>query len=256
MRLSAGILTLALILPAAGFAQSGSSWWSGGMDFTKKTAAREQKRWSLSEWMQMKERNHMMDMWLGQNLASPFEFSLAASYLSFKSQDVTAATENSYTSFAGEFSAYAQFVGLTTEYSNNTDENFNDLSGMLNIRLLGNSIQNTNLTLSVGQRTRHLKTATTEVDLKQQFGQASLDLHLTKYFGLEAKYRQFLKANNNDYGKEIEEWYGEAGLFIDFNALRLFGSYYQEELKMKDPSTLADLETKRTGIKSGIKIFF
>ncbi|MNJ98416.1 hypothetical protein D3C87_161820 [compost metagenome] len=256
MRFSAGILTLALLLPSLSHAQSGSSWWSGGTDFTKKAVAREQKRWSLSEWMQMKERNRMMDMWLSTNLASPFEFTVAIPYKSFKTEDVSAGTEQSFTSFAGEFSAYAQFVGLTTEYENNTKENYNDLSGMLNIRLLGNSIQNTNLTVSIGQRTRHLKTSTAEVDLKQQFGQASLDLHLTKFFGFEAKYRQYLKTTNDSYGKDIEETLAEAGLFLDFNALRIFGSYYQEQAKMNDPSTLVESKTNRTGIKSGIRIFF
>ncbi|MEK2644667.1 hypothetical protein [Bdellovibrio sp. BCCA] len=232
------------------FAQSGSRWGSG-IDFTKRAANREAGRWSLSEWLEMKNRNRMMDMWLSMNSPSPFEFSLGGTYNSYKTEVKNPDSSSSHTSFAGELSAYAQFVGVTAEYENNTDEHFNDLAGMLNIRLLGNSIQNTSFTIHYGQRTRDAATG----KLTQQFGQASLQVYLTKYFGLEGKYRYFLPTSTDELG-DVSGNITEAGLFIDFKAIRIFGNWYKESQKNKIPAATDDTVTDRAGIRSGIKIFF
>jgi hypothetical protein len=125
---------------------------------------------------------------------------------------------------------------------------------MLNFRLFGHSIQSTALTFSYGLRTREM-TDPDKIRLAQQFGQAALQLYLTKYFGLDAKYRQFQPTHNDDMG-DVTENLAEAGVFIDFNFLRLYGSYYQSRQKAIDTVTEVETLTNRTGIKSGIKIFF
>lgn len=249
-RFSSALLLCIILLTGTVHAQSGSRWGSG-IDFTKRAAAREQGRWSLSEWLEMKNRNRMMDMWLSMNSPSPFEFVLGGSYNSFKTENPDTGTSSSHVSYMGEFSAYAQFVGLTAEYENNTEEDFNDLSGMLNIRLLGNSIQNTAFTLQYGQRTRD----GSGDRLAQQFGQVSLQVYLTKYFGIDGKYRYFLPTSTDDLG-DVEGNRTEAGVFIDFKALRVFGTWFKENQKSKIPAATDDTVTDRTGIRSGIKIFF
>lgn len=245
------LLCIIAISTTPAFAQSGSRWGSG-IDFTKRAANRETSRWSLSEWMEMKNRNRMMDMWLSMNTPSPYEFSITGAYTSYKTTVQGVTPSNSYTSFAGEASAYAQFIGVSTEYENNTQEGYNSLGGMLNIRLLGNSIQNTSFTIHYGQRTRD-DNATGK--LTQQFAQASLQIYLTKYFGIDGKYRQFIPTSTEALG-DINESATEAGLFIDFKALRIFGNWYTENQKTKIPAATDNTVTDRTGIKSGIKIFF
>ncbi|MBV2168318.1 MAG: hypothetical protein KUL82_06385 [Bdellovibrio sp.] len=232
-------------------AQSASRWGSG-IDFTQRAANREKGRWSLTEWLDMKNRNRMMDMWLSVNSPSPFEFMLGGSYNAMKTEVQGSGTSATDTSYAGELAAYAQFVGVSAEYENNTEKGYNDLSGMLNIRLLGNSIQNTAFTLHYGQRTREQSTGGR---LSQQFGQASLQVYLTKYFGLDGKYRYFLPTSTSELG-DVEGSITEAGLFIDFKALRIFGTWYKESQKTKIPAATDDTVTDRAGIRSGIKIFF
>lgn len=195
----------------------------------------------------------MMDTWLSLNSPSPFEFMLGGSYNSLQTEVQGTASSDSYTTYAGELAAYAQFVGLSGEYENNTTENFNDLTGMLNIRLLGNSIQNTSFSIHYGQRTR--THSGTEGRLSQQFGQVSLQVYLTKYFGLDGKYRQFLHTSTESMG-DVDGNISEAGVFIDFKALRIFGAWYSESQKKRIPATTDDTVTDRAGIKSGIKIFF
>jgi hypothetical protein len=232
-----------------------ASKWSSGFDFTQRAAKREQGRWSLTDWLAIKDKNRMMDQWLSLNSPSPYELMFGASYLSYdKHVDDGTTLDKSYSLLAGEFAAYAQFVGISAEYANNNNEDYKDLSGLFNLRLLGNSLQNTGFTLSYGMRSREM-TATTATTLRQQFGQADLQLYLTKYFGLDARYRYFLPATNDVLG-DVKEDLTEAGLFIDFKALRIFGAWYKESQKIKSPGATVETTTDRTGIRSGIKLFF
>lgn len=247
-RISSALLLCIIIFSSLAEAQTASRW-SSGIDFTKRAANREKGRWSLSDWLAMKERNRMMDQWLSINSPSPFEFSLGGTYNSFKTQ-VDSGEETSHISYKSEASAYAQFVGVTAEYENNSEEDFNDLAGMLNVRVLGNSIQNTAFTLHFGQRTR---TGGGET-LRQEFGQASLQLYLTKYFGVDGRYRYFLPKTSDT--EDLKEDQTEAGLFIDFKALRIYGSYFKDTQRTKSPSASDENITERTGIRTGLKIFF
>lgn len=235
------------------FSQTASRW-SSGIDFTKRAAQREKSRWSLTDWLAMKERNRMMDMWLSMNSPSPFEFALEGSYNSIKTEVLGSGTSESFKSYSGAFTGHAQFVGLTAEYENNTEEDLNDLSGLFNLRILGNSLQNTAFTLHYGLRTREMS-ETTATRLSQQFAQASLQIYITKYFGLNGKYRYFLPITNDQLG-DVKEDVSEAGLFIDFKAFRIFGAWYKESQKTKIPAATDDTVTDRTGIRSGLKIFF
>jgi hypothetical protein len=249
-------LTL-LFLQSPSWAQSsgGSGRSSTFTDFTKRAANREKGRWSLSEWLEMKERNKMMDMWLSMNSPSPFEFAIGGSYNAIKNASTTDDDKKEYNDISGEFSAYAQLVGLTAEYENNTKEEFSDLSGIFNLRVIGNSIQNTGFTLSYGLRTRDITDPANKTRLGQQFGQAALQLYLTKYFGLDGKYRYFMPTNNEELG-DVKEDLAEGGVFIDFNAFRVFGSYYRSIQKATDTTTQEETLTERTGVRTGIKIFF
>lgn len=255
-RFSYLLLSCIIVFSSSVFAESRSGrGWSGGYDFTKKAAQRESGRWSLSDWLDIKDKNRLMDQWLSMNSPSPFDFVVGGSYFSYKTTSSdTSIAETSNTSYSGEFAAYAQIVGLSGEYENNAAEKYNDLSGLFNLRILGNSIQTTGLTLSYGLRTREMS-GTTQTRLSQQFAQGELQLYITKYFGFDGKYRYFLPITNDQLG-EVKGDYSELGLFIDFQALRVFGAWYKESQKNKIPAATDETITDRTGIRSGIKIFF
>lgn len=231
-----------------------ASKWSSGYDFTKRAAAREQGRWSLSDWLAIKDHNRQMDMWLSMNSPSPYEFMIGGSYMSYQTDLHDGTEKKSNSSYSGEVAAYAQLVGLAAEYEHNSASNYSDLSGMFNLRIFGNSVQNTSFTVSYGLRTREM-TGTTSTTLRQQFGQADLQLYITKLFGIEGKYRYFLPTTNDQLG-DVKGDYSEAGLFIDFKALRVFGAWYKESQKNKIPAATEDTLSDRSGIRSGIKIFF
>lgn len=242
-----GLILVTTLLPVRTWAQSSG----GGGEFTKRAERRQSQRWTLQEWLAQKDRSKMMDIWLSMNSPSPYEFMLGISYNSYALSNSTTITETKYTSYQGTVLAYAQFVGLSAEYENNTQEGFNDLSGLFNLRLLGSSIQGSYLTVHYGLRTR--AQSNPELRLSQQFAQASLQMYVLKHFGFDALYRYYTPITEATLG-DVKTNLTEAGAFIDFNNFRIYGSWYKEIQNEKTSTTETD--RTRTGIRSGLKIFF
>lgn len=212
---------------------------------------REGTRWTLSEWLAQKERNKLMDLWLAMNTPSPYEFMLGLSHNNYKMSENQNSQE--FTNTSGEVLAYAKFFGLGVEYENRNGENENDLSGMLNLRLLGNSIQSTHLTVHFGQRTRTLTDVTPALLLRNQFAQASLQLYLNPFVGLRGQYRHYLPTSDISLG-DVTGQLTTGGIFIDFSALRIYGEWF-EDIQKNTGATVAP-EIKRTGIKTGLQLYF
>lgn len=250
-RFSSLVLLCIISFSSLTYAQNANRWGSG-IDFTKRAAEREKNRWSLSDWMDIQNRNKVMDMWLTLNSPSPFEFSAGASYLNYNSKNNEPGNiEENFNTFKGEASAYARLVGLTAEYSNVTEEGYTDFSGMFNLRIFGNSIQNTSLTLHYGMN----KLENDNLKLERSFGQGTLQVYLTHHFGLEGKYRQYLPKKSEPFGEFSGEMI-EAGAFIDFNFLRVYGSWVSDKTTIKNPAFPNDVIIEKTGVRSGIKLFF
>ncbi len=228
-----------------------------GKSFDQRTSQRETKRWTLQEWLDTKDRNRMMDLWLSMNSASPFEVMVGAAYKSYLREIDLPKTQEKFTSVDGSFTAHAHLVGITIEHENNTQENLNDLSGMLNLRLFGESIQSTYLALHFGQRTRTYTNFLPHHDFKNLFGQFSLQLYLMKYFGIDGFHRIYSASRNIAAKEELSGSLSEAGVFIDFKSLRIFGSAYRDEQVIRSTLTpYTETSTLRSGTRAGIKIFF
>ena len=249
------LAVLIFFLPLVSMAQStggGSSGRSFG-NWVQKAQAREGSRWTLQEWMAQKQRNSLMDQWLIMNSPSPYEFSILGASNSYQFQKDQLARV-SHSSKSGAFSAYAQAIGLTGEYENNTDENLTDVTGLLNVRILGSSLQSTSITLSLGQRTRQFVENSQKESVRNIVGQLSIQAYFTKYFGLSGSYRNFFPADNATVGR-ISGTLIEGGLFLDFSGLRIFGNW-SDELQTDEGTSGTKTEYKRQGLKSGIVIFF
>lgn len=217
-------------------------------------AAREAKRFTLQEWLENKDRRALMDMWLSINTPTPYELAIGGSLQNYTLETAPTgaiATTQSYKAYTGDISAYARFVGITLEHINNAEENYNDVTGLFNLRVFGNSLQSSHLTFHYGLRTRTSNSGLYR--LNQPFPAVTLQIYLMKYFGLQGQYRQ--------YGNTSESFYGDSsaseltyGAFIEYGLLRVFGDVYQE----KQNSKLNNVETNylRNGTRIGVKFFF
>ena len=239
-----------MILLLNSTAWSQKNQWLNGPNFAspQKTASKEKSRWTLKEWLEQKDRNHLMDLWLGMYSPSPYEFYLSGAFQSYDNKVSTdpsqgAGSQNSYRSYSGSVGAYALIVGLVGEHENNSEESYNDTAGSFNLRVLGNSVQGTHLILNYGQRTRN---QAGNVHLNQQFAGADLDLYVIKFFGLHGQYRQYMPTTETSLG-DIKASRSEAGAFIDFGPLRIFGNWYSEvqNATLNSTTTKTNREVKR-----------
>ncbi|MFN3453591.1 MAG: hypothetical protein ACK41T_01430 [Pseudobdellovibrio sp.] len=218
---------------------------------SKGSAAREAKRFNLYDWLEEKNRNKVMDMWLSINTPSPYEFMLGGSFNQFNTQNEIASLDSKNKSYQLEASAYALLVGLTGEYENNTEERFHDMTGIFNLRLFGHTIQGTNLTAHYGLRTR--KDNSGQYRLNQQFAAASFQLYLMKYFGLTSHYRYFFPFEESFYG-DTKSDLQSYGAFIDFASLRIMGSYFYERQNSKKNNV--EQRILKKGTKISLQLFF
>jgi hypothetical protein len=217
------------------------------------SAAREAKRFTLQSWLENKDRRALMDMWLTINTPSPYEFVIGGSMFRYSLDTSSANTTNSqsFNKTNLEVSAYAKFVGVSAEYSNNYDEGFNDVTGIFNLRVFGNTVQGSHITLHYGLRTRRAENKTYR--LNQLFPALTLQIYLMKYFGIQGNYRAYQAYSENFYGDTTGDEI-QAGAFIEYGILRIFGDWYQE----RQNSKLNSIETNlnRSGNKIGIKFYF
>lgn len=223
--------------------------YNKGYNMQKRSEQRAIQRFTLKDWMDNKDRRALMDLWLSINTPSPYEFALTGSYFQYSLD--SAGLKDAKKSIEGSFDAYATLVGITAQYQNNIEEKFNDVTGLFNLRLFGNTLQGTHITLHYGLRTR---TQNENVyRLNQTFPAATLQLYMTKYFGVQSHYRLYLPSSESFFGDTTGDELN-AGVFIEYGPLRLFGDYYEE----RQASKLLNVDTiiKRTGTKVGLKIYF
>jgi hypothetical protein len=88
---------------------------------------------------------------------------------------------------------------------------------------------------------------------RNQFYGGSLTLYITKYFGIEGLYKQYLE-DESDAGQKLEGERIEGTFFIDFSFIRPYATYFQEKEELT--TTTERVENKKNGIMGGIKIFF
>lgn len=216
-------------------------------------ASREAKRFTLKDWLENKDRRALMDMWLSINTPTPYEFVLGGSLQSYNlnstSGNITAT--RSVTGYHGEVSAYARFVGLSLEHQHNTDESFNDTTGIFNLRLFGESVQGSHITLHYGLRTRSADNGSYR--LNQAFPAVTLQLYLMKFFGIQGNYRSFGSTTESFYGDSTADELTYGG-FIEYGLMRVFGDIYQERQNSKLNGVETNIE--RQGTRLGVKFYF
>lgn len=253
------IAALTFILFNTAYAQStGGSRTSSKRPWLLSSAsdAAEAKRFTLAEWLENKQKSQLMDAWMGYNTNAPdpYEFKLG---FNLRDYDYTQSSggvnlvSKSYKSYDGEFSAYARNVGLTLQYQKNDEEDFNDLTGIFNVRILGMGLQNTHFTLHYGLRTR--ENSSNGSRMNHQFAAATLQLYIFQSFGILGHYRKYFKSSEAVYGETEGSEY-QAGAYLEFGRLRLLGNYFEENTTSELNTVTTDQQRK--GMQVGFLIHF
>jgi len=218
----------------------------------RKQTVKEAKRWSLSEWLEQKEKIQLMDSWLMFNAPSPYEFFLSVDTSSLQQTQISPGNpdiEQTYRNYRGSFAAFVSLVGLYGEYEK-SDETLKQWKALFLFRLLGSSDQSTNLTLQYGLMNQDFQNDVTQY----QVAGARLTFYLIEPFALTGQYEQIFEATS-EQGLQSEGYRYEAGAHIEYGALRIYGSWFEESLDLVLPVNTTQIR-RRQGVLFGARLYF
>lgn len=253
---------MAIAAPLAQAASGGRSDFLAnlGQGISKKADERYQTRWTLGDWFETQRKARLQDQWLAGNKSDDiYEF-----YVGGRTgvrRTTIDDVENTLRVRANQAlaGAYATLVGLEGSYfdvgreiAGETQFNTWGWDGFFAFRPLGDSVQNTNITLFYGLQYRDEFGGE---HVMNQAAKARMTIYLTKAFGIEGSYQMNFKERSN-LAADIEGSLVEASVFIDFSLLRVFGIWSQDSRTRVDVATGVKSERKRDSIDAGLKIFF
>jgi hypothetical protein len=218
----------------------------------KKQEEKARTRWSLSEWIDTRDRMRMMDLWLALHSPSPYEFIFGGAW----TQNDLSAGSYSTTYSGSEFmaAAYASIFGLGVEREGGVSTRY---SALMHLRIFGYHYQSTHIRLEGGLR--NTSSEATSLNFRNPVAGVGMVVYLGKFFGIEGLYRHFFDGTPNGSGLGFSGNRYEGGAFIDFSFLRVYGKYVQEKLS-SEPSLASSNSTAsdatRSGPQAGLKVFF
>lgn len=253
------LMLLIFLVGLGAHAQDRRSWKkptsspTGSANFRAKVEDKNKYRWTLQDWLAQKERNKMMDLWLGMYAPSPYELIFSVSQLDY-SQDIdNPASKVSYKSVYGSAAFYAMILGVEVDYENNWLEHYNDAQGYLNLRIAGNSNQSTHWNLQVGLRNRNMDPGI-QLSAQTVVG-TEMDIYIERHSGIHGLYRSFLAQDETTLGS-VTGQRTEGGIFFEIDSVRFFGNWFSETFNSSQPLTSSVINRTRTGWQYGMKFFF
>lgn len=253
------ILVCAILVSPSVYAQRGGGGGSDHSGVMRKQEAKVKTRWTLSEWLDQKKRNGLMDQWLAIHTSdNPYEFFLGGERLE---QDVPLPndpeTNEKYMFNRARAGAYASIIGIEGGYDFQS-KGWSAWDASLNLRILGTAYQNTNLTLKGGAKGYSYDDTSTPEDEYERwqlpFAGVQLTFYLNRYFGVQGEY-WYLFSEKSNRERRLRGENSRALLFIDFMWLRLYGGWGKDYLVFSDEQTNRRGEN-RNGIFGGLTVFF
>jgi len=219
----------------------------------KKIEDRKTKRWSLSNWLFMKEKFALQDQWLALNTnesSMPLDFYVDYSKLKFDSD--TADNQNEEEVGVNVESAlYYSIIGISYRYELYEDL-YNQKEGGLNIRLIGTTHQSTHLIISGGGRVFDDDALG---EFRQTYYGGDMALYLLPFLGFDGRYRRYLNSENEDKTHEMESIRTQWGMFVDLGPIRIFTYQFEENIELNQLSNGADTEQQIKGTGLGMRVY-
>ncbi|MCB0421587.1 MAG: hypothetical protein KDD61_11360 [Bdellovibrionales bacterium] len=208
--------------------------------------------WTLSDWLSQKSNFSAQDFWLSMNSpANFFEFYVKGGRDTYQlSEDgIVVLNEDSGVEHY-QLGLFASIFGVEGEFFRQ-GQDLRSTEGRLTIRLFGKAIQGTNLLFYLGSKHRE------EVRLGYTFDTlfygGSIDLYLFRFFGLFARYKEYLKSEvTSDI--EVTGNFSSYGAHIDVFMFRVMYEHYTEMLNWTPSSGLS--LSQRQGQRVSLQLFF
>lgn len=211
----------------------------------KKQEEKKKTRWSLSEWLETRDRMRLMDLWLAIHSPSPYEFYLGGDYHFGGLKSDTPSVSSAYGSIRGYAAAFASIFGLEGQYDSTASRKL----GIFHVRIFGFHNQSTHITLQTG-----LRSEAEPENLRHIFAGVTAAFYFHRYFGIEGLYRNYFASVNSVNGVKTSGTRYEGGAFVDFKFTRVYGTYFYELERVR--GNPAQSNQTRSGVLAGVKLFF
>lgn len=275
------------------FAQSALAQTKVTTYVIKTQEERENTRWTLTEWLRIKERMKLMDVWLAM-FSNPqqdkFSPELNLSYAMREgelTQDVNdQAADTKSTQFKGQLwltnlisatfgirtlnidlggegfmlrSQKSSGLGTATANVNYAAHSPNMQYGTVNFRIFGKNIQDSSLVLKYGQYRRDghygfMSANGMPSEFKGIVAGAEMSLYVFKWLGLEGNYLSFGDGEKLGSKSSREGTYYDYLAYIEISLIRFMGGVYQEDWRTKSAGVAYN--TREKGMFAGLKLQF
>lgn len=217
----------------------------------EKQKQKQNKKWSLLDFLRDKKTMKLQDQWLALNSSSTlFEMWLGSDsgkYSLVEERDGSS-TETEYEMNRYDAGLYVTILGLEYQYTETT-ESYSAHDGRIGLRIFGRSFQDTNLTAFYG-----LKNITREDDsIMQQYWAARTTIYVLPFLGVEATYKEYLESDS-DLSANTKGTSKELTGLLELWALRLTATWFSEDL-IVSYSTQHRVEN-RSGFLIGGRFYF
>lgn len=231
-----------------------------GQGISKKADERYQTRWTIADWFETQRKTRLQDMWLAGNKKDDlYEFYVGgrtgARSTTIDGVESTLRPRGNI-ALAG---AYATLFGLEGSYTDlsgtNTSDSGHNAYGwdaFFAFRPLGDSLQNSNVTLLYGMEFRDEFGGET---VQSKAAKARMTIYLTKALGIEGSYQWTFNERTNQ-AADVEGSIVDGSVFLDFSLFRIFGSWTREYRRRTVIATSVATERKRESLDVGLKLFF
>lgn len=221
--------------------------------------AKKAQRWTLAQWMEQKGNIRWMDAWLNTSSSPSYsELYLSVIHSEFEREQLDPATGNTLSTFeevrsvTGQLGGFVSIFGLHGEFESNTDEDRERWQAYAMLRLFGSTDQGTNLTGFFGAVDETYQILGTEDKVQQLQAGGYMTLYLLSAWALQLKYHSYM-SEQTDLGYDREGHRYEATTWVEYGALRLFGSWFQEE--MTSVGLGQEIVHQRQGITAGFRLY-
>lgn len=229
-------------------------------DFTpnsKAQAAKQAQRWSLAEWMEQKGRIRWMDVWLNYNSTPTYsEIYIGADHSIYDRSSVGTGpltlNDAEFKATRGYLGGFVSIFGLHGSYEKSSDENRELWEAFAMLRLLGSTDQGSNLTLFYGLRGEELELTNQVEGVQNQQAGGYLTLYLFSAWAIQGKYQHYFE-EQSDLLNNVEGHRIEASTWIEYGALRFYGTWFKEPLTFSNAT--GSVEVERQGFNAGFRLY-
>lgn len=233
-----------------------------GYDFSPNSRSQIKKdaqRWSLSQWMEQKSNFKLMDVWLNYNSTPSYsELYLGGHFSEYErlSQNVPGGfslpDNEDLAMTTGYLGGFVSIFGLHGEYARSSDEDRTISQAYAMLRIMGATDQGTNLTAFYGLRDEEMESPGYMDSVQNQQVGGYLTLYIFRSFAIQGKYHHYFD-ETSDNGSTIGGHRMEASAWVEYGALRLYGTWYKEPLTIDSGSGIFEIE--RSGFNAGFRIY-